>query len=131
MRSALLELAERVEKLEGPSDEADALIVQAAYDLRLPIPCYGGEPINYDPMLWMERYCFEPTGSIDAAASLVPSGMIWGVANVGVQERCATMGRGTANVGYEDETTKPVEASTPALALCAAALRAIASQEGK
>ena len=134
----LLELAERVEKLVRPSEGSDALIRCAlfgpgeAYVKQSPINgawcIYHGVDRSGAPKLWegkAPRGKF--TGSIDAALSLVPEGMLWGLANVSVREPRPIYGRASATVGHENDATPPVEAATPALALCAAALRARAS----
>lgn len=69
MTKAELEaLADRVLALDGPDDEIDAEIVEWAFVNRWPL--YDGETINYDPALWLARYGFSPTSSIDDAMTL-------------------------------------------------------------
>jgi len=116
-------LADRVEKLEGPSAEIDRTIAEAAYEGRWPMAFYGG-PINYDPALWIERYSFCPTSSLDDALAIVPDGLIWGIANCGIKNDQPDLSRATATCGKLDDTVAPIEAATPAIALTAAALRA-------
>lgn len=100
LANKLTELAARCEAATGPDRELDALIESA-------IPRFG-----------LYRY----TASIDAAMTLVPEGWTWGVFD-----------DGTAWVWPDERrdllTGKQAKAATPALALCAATLRARAQQE--
>lgn len=114
----LLALAARCEAAKGPDRALDAEIVVTA------IPRYRGWIANrpspgviysdHEPFI-SARFC---TASLDAAASLVPEGWSWRIASYG---EAAT---------YENETGNSTEAcaATPALALCAAALRAMARE---
>lgn len=115
----LLELAERCEKAEGPDRELDRLIGATIYQLEVGRTVPGIEG------------CYSPeyTASLDAALTLAPEGWpvfhlfnchlgpdrwIW-EADLAPQRSYADILRG--------------QAATPALALCAASLRARASLE--
>jgi hypothetical protein len=112
--SKLLELAERCEAATGPSVVLDDLILAAIEGV--PITCIDGGSRSY-------------TASLDAAMTLVPEG--WGV-------NLNTPGdfHGTPQVRLKHPERNPYgdgepmrgSAATPALALCAAALRARAAQ---
>lgn len=113
----LEQIAEKVEALDAPNYAIEAEISEAIWlvkwgkrkpkDIRVP---------NY-------------TASLDAAMSLVPEGALWAVANCGIECKEPEFSKASAACGHPDQPTEPVEASTPALALCAAALRARAAQE--
>lgn len=149
---ALLTLAERCEQAEGQSRELDNLIGEAIGATGEP---FGG-PVNRHPFsLEMQsrpgarispcgrhvegvshkRY----TASLDAAMTLVPEGCVWLVRQSTGSDAITNgkpLGVGFANVHPEDDVWSrggsrvqwTVWAATPALALCAAALRARASQ---
>lgn len=112
--SDLIKLAERCEQATGPDRELECRIWIAFQ----PFDFQTARLVVEDLEQWVApRY----TASIDAALTLVPEGCLWELnqwAN-GASAECAT--------------TKPYEpqgrraAATPALALCAAALRARAS----
>lgn len=109
--SALIELAERVEALTVPDREVDALMQRALGD--------GSRYHWFADMngAWVTdanapRY----TASLDAAMTLVPEGAYWAVKHY-PNAKCAADVFGTRQ-GY---------AATPAVALCAAALRARAT----
>ncbi|KQM37984.1 hypothetical protein [Sphingomonas sp. Leaf10] len=114
-RSKLLALAETVEKLTGPSVHVDADIRDA---LKLPsdysVDWRGwgvdeaGKPIE-------RAKAFPYTASLDAAMALVPEGWEWNVWGSGY---CRIMHPQT------HRNDKDGRSCTPALALCAAALRA-------
>ena len=102
----LLELAERVENATGSDRNLDADIMRAVGQ--------AGLKADYQPTPF--------TASLDAAMQLVPEGTLW---------RVNKWANGAdASVAF----VKPYRegprctAATPALALCAAALRALASQ---
>lgn len=97
----LIELAERCEKAEGPDRELDLCIMRYAENI-------GGAAEN------AKHY----TASIDAALTLVPEGLQFYLSR-GDYATAATVGR---------EQEWHATAATPALALCAAALRARAAQ---
>ena len=109
-RAALLmDLAERCEKAQGPDRELDREIAEAT-----------------KPDFWLvpPRY----TASLDAALSLVPEGWAWAVYG-GAREEIVATAYCVPNGGrlpWPDWVTD-ICAATPALALCAATLRALAS----
>lgn len=125
----LLELAERCEWAEGPDRELDALI---AANLRVGTE-HGWAFKNYPQ--WIGRAdgrvhlddggpSFSApayTASLDAAMTLVPTD----------HPKWAVTGRNSATCGPKHGEGGPLEwtfAATPALALCAAALKARAAQ---
>ena len=129
MKDELLKLADRVEALTDKDDwtVVDSEIVEMAWRLQLPMACYDGRPINYDPNLWQERYGFSPTTSIDAALMLVPDmgeidGRRFDLSNF---EK-----RAVARCYSDADTDHKSSAATAALALTAAALRALAQEQG-
>jgi hypothetical protein len=71
------------------------------------------------------------TESLDAAVTLVPEGFVWGAETFCCNGAARVVGpedaAGDVPQGYSDE----VSTKTPAMALCAAALRARAAMEGK
>lgn len=109
---SFLELAERCEAATGPSYELEGEIALVAH--------YGYERNG------IERPKY--TASVDAALTLVPEGYIWAVTNMdpetGLVTRSAAMLAPNA-----DADGDPCIAATPALAICAAALRARAAME--
>ena len=118
-RDALRALAARCEAADGPSRELDEAIVQGVYpelDIRRDGPDglwrAHGSTMGRDCILRVEDY----TASLDAALTLVPARTMWGA---GVDED----GTGCADM---PQHRLLVHARTPALALCAAALRALA-----
>lgn len=144
-RTALVALIERVEKAEGPSRELDAAITRCVHpDWRVDRDKFWSEG-NHDA--WcirrdgrLDMPCDEAlprfTASIDAALTLVPEIVApstpagrWPAT---VDIRRHDDGTGWASVqehdavceGAEDELYVEASAATPALALCAAALRA-------
>lgn len=118
----LLELAERVEKLSGPCEAVDLEIarIQRVVCLRRNAEDTANEEFTH----W--RY----TASLDAAMTLVPEGeghqpqLIYS----GVNPNNPSRQRCRYEI-WQKGSTKPTRsnAATPALALCAAALRARAS----
>ena len=109
------ELIERIEGAEGPSRELDAEIALTQGWSELP----GDNWCGPEGQIAVPRY----TASLDAAMSLVPEGMQWRVDShhniAGVFEYPTDPETGPYCVEHEGEGL------TPALALCAAALRAI------
>jgi hypothetical protein len=101
MTDKLIELAKACEAATGPDREIDTLI---GYAVDLP---------TEDAQL--PRY----TASLDAALTLVPP-WSWRVGNL-------ASGRAFADLGTQ-KSLQCIEGATPALALCAAALRARAVQ---
>jgi hypothetical protein len=145
-----LELAERCEQAAGPDRELDMLIDCALKGIKIIYPTEGhpmtpgrGGRIeaagtfellgwidpgeinrNFSPFGGEDRYP-PVTASLDAAMTLVPEGLIWAVTNCGAEDRLIPdMSVASAVVGKADDPSKPSVAATPALALCAAALRA-------
>ncbi len=99
MKAELEALAVRCEAATGPDRELDALINDIA-GRRPTMPAY--------------------TASLDAAMTLVPEGYLYGIGN--------PEGAAHAVVSESpDALIDPVKAATPALALCAASLRALAT----
>jgi hypothetical protein len=131
----LLDLAVRVEGAEGPDRELDVAIV---YALHPDIGHYEGQCIGDDPIFWHEPYrkqpCPEFTASLDAAMGLVPEG--WQTESLswwaGEGAHCRLLGsvlRDGRWTRFGREGRAEGAGATPALALCAAALRARASKD--
>lgn len=118
-----MELAERCEKATGPDRELDLAI--AKLPIR-PHPVPAKATLGQGGLAWSGAYgfkCAEYTASLDAAMTLVPEGWNW---QVGVgNHNWAAVYKGAPPSMRVD----PI-AATPALALCAAALRARASERG-
>lgn len=111
----LLELAERCEKAEGPSDTLDVELTLAVFPDSYPAPK-------------LMRY----TASLDAALTLVPEGYLWTAATYRAEEDAPPyyadcMSPETFS-GAEWGEAFTGQANGPALGLCAAALRARATQ---
>jgi hypothetical protein len=108
----LVELAERVEKATGPDRELDMAICLALDT---------GRRVTGDGR-WLGPDEF--TESLDAARELVPEGLEWRLEqrhSKGMYPAYASLwGRGASDIDHHDNAT----GKTPALALCAAALRA-------
>jgi hypothetical protein len=134
--SDLLKLAERCEAATGPDRELDGAIVVAIdgdrqtilYNEPGPFPQKAVRGPIRDLMLTgddLASYINAPTytASLDAATTLVPEGMSWGVG-----PRDGT-GKAWAWVGSHDDMYLAKKPATPALALCAASLRARAEIE--
>jgi hypothetical protein len=136
----LLKLAERCEQATGPVRELDALIFKA---LGAPVPfqfanklvalnfdeaeqCYfapiGDMRVRYEPPVY--------TASLDAAMSLVPEGWDWTAQTSFRKSKARANCDLTQEAPFapEDWKVTSARAATPALALCAAALKARASQ---
>ena len=127
----LLELAERVEALDGPDREVDALVGRyKAADFLGTLPA--------DPQYGCARY----TASIDAAMQLKPEGWVietlsyWPKhsdgedSNIGARVSLFECSEGNLGIGhYNDDLQESSTAATPALALTAASLRARAAME--
>jgi len=116
----LIALAERVEAAERPSRELDAQIHFAIHARIKPL---GTETWAFVAQTFnIPRY----TASVDAAQKLVPDGCVW---FAGTDHEVP----GMAHVNWPGITTddRPAnydtQAASPALALCAAALRARAA----
>lgn len=132
-RADVLALAARVEALTGPDQETDAEIACTVKfrQLRPSRPDDFDGEYGYNPgylkcehgFLMADAY----TASLDAAASLVPAGWAWTLYGGDRADETATaycVPRGAALPWPEWVTD--IDAATPALALTAAALRAIA-----
>jgi len=102
----LLELAERCER-EEPSRELSVEIYYAITPARLRSPLWTGDF----------------TTSLDAAVTLVPEGWVWAVS----QDAAAVGPPDSSYIGDELAMPCACEGKTPALALCAAALKARAA----
>jgi hypothetical protein len=130
-RDELLVLASKVEALDGPDREVDAEIA---------VSIHGGEIVWLQANYTMENYParkyasadhvggygkapVDPvTASLDAAMSLVPEKWDFAVAS--------EEGKGVAGaIRRKPHAHADAEAATPALALTAAALRALAEQK--
>jgi len=142
-KSALLELASRCEAATGPDRDLDWAITQVRH------PSANPHPRN--PALFLlcdghfRRSDFNYTASLDAAMSLVPEGWRFGLEQPGMfdgkqieEAWCWPFESGfdpdwqNGQQGYRDapEATHGF-AATPALALTAAALRALAKEKGE
>jgi hypothetical protein len=132
--NTLLALAQRCEDAEGPDRELDtAVFAHLRPDLRIAdkadLDRFPGDPIRFtNGFLLFKVPLF--TASLDAALTLVPEGMIWMLTNSGTDHPTAPdFTKATAIVGDWRDTQLGLNvAATPALALCAAALKARAAQ---
>lgn len=122
--SDLLELAERCEAAEGPDRALDCWIMGKVSD-----PSWTDADCEYaahNPGVTLGPPAY--TASLDAAMMLVPEGWGWLVSQPNakalasglLKERTPVMGE----VQYGIDHRHTVAAATPALALCAASLRA-------
>lgn len=117
----LLELAERVEAAMGPDRELDFYIWAALNGVTEITDPAEGRDANGE---WHLYGFVDPyTASLDAAMTLVPEGQEFGCGS-----KDAT-GTAWAWAGQHNGPEEIASAATPALALCAAALRA-QSQRG-
>ena len=118
MKEELLKLALRVEALSGPERHVDADIAEA-----LGWHQYSGANwIGPLGQIAVPSY----TVSLDAAMTLVPKGWAWSVLDRRTTGYSKPNGQCWTK---EDRSTLHGDAATPALALCAAALRALAKEE--
>lgn len=125
--SALLSLAARVEALSGPDLIVDELILLATGWTLERAKGLGERATLVDPDGKRTAHrqgdgWFNPTASLDAAMMLVPEGLSWLIGSGD------DLGPPHAWVGDQSDQPKGIGAATPALALCAAALRAKAGQ---
>jgi hypothetical protein len=127
--AALAALAERVESAQGPDRELDAKIVAAIGSVAIPWHHCGVAVAQWREPSGVEgaggvstasRYVPLYTASLDAAVALVPIGWERGFSHDPPHQAV-----GRANKWGEHSIE--ARAATPALALCAAALRAIAT----
>ena len=115
-KDRLLELAEQCEAATGPDRLTDQAIGWVCGTQR-----WRGSQPDYDGPHY--------TASLDAAMSLVPSNCVWSAGDWKANGHCAS-----ASV-WPPEKDRPegfhgiAQASTPALALVAAALRALSTQQ--
>ncbi len=107
----LRNLAERVQRASGRDRQLD-----------LDIACEVGLVADDEALSTAIRKSPRYTASLDAAASLVPAGWHWGVAVRGDEPEAT----GHVLAPHPDETVIQQKAPTPALALLAAALLAMA-----
>jgi hypothetical protein len=127
--AALTALAERVESAQGPDRELDAKIVAAIGSVAIPWHHHGvavpqwREPSGLEgagTVSTASRYVPLYTASVDAAVALVPVGWERGFSHDPPHQ---AVGR----VNKWNEHSIEARAATPALAICAAALRALAA----
>lgn len=135
--SGLLELAARVEAAEGPDRVLDAEVAEAiGYRRVFPRgPCRDPDRRRWVDdrgmgIGWLDGSDHFPpryTASLDAAMTLVPEGWEWSLEAEETEMVWPVLSPWThrCQMGHLIDR----EAATPALALCAAALRARASQE--
>jgi hypothetical protein len=122
---SLLALAERCERAEGPDRRLDAEIDWTARDERgawYVAENYRGG-FSHVSGWWRDaddrsHKAPEYTASLDAALTLVPEGWAWELSHNSAPGGYAKVYQ---ELGYEQASSA---AATPALALCAAALRA-------
>lgn len=107
----LIALAERCEEATGATRELDAMIHWAIND---------GVAVGY------AAYAPAYTASLDAAMTLVPEGAAW---SIGCEDDAQTDWLADLTCFSEDpdDYSLYIRAATPAVALCAAALRARAA----
>lgn len=129
--SSLLELAVRCEAATGPDRQTECDIFTALNPEWLPHKTDLGTFVN-DKSLRDTPYLSRNTklaprytASLDAALTLVPVGVAWCLYSDSSIEYGPEPEAGCMLNGYG------LDAATPALALCAAALRARASQNGE
>lgn len=142
-RSDLAALIQRVEAAEGPSRELDAEIacflrgytIHADTDPKAGWFAYWlGEPEGSECVNCREWPAY--TASLDAAASLVPSGCLYMARTLWdgggeTASGCATVTQYSAAPDRMWVWDYSGNAATPALALCAAALRARQAMEAR
>jgi len=121
----LMDLADRVEKADGADRELDVAIHQF---LERPVLwAVDDDGCEYQALVSVPLY----TASLDAALSLVPEGWKW---SCDFTQRPLFQDCGRADLyapGIGDDRPADVTdiyAATPALALCAASLRALAQE---
>lgn len=122
MTDRLLELVERLEAATGPDRKLDVAIAKA---LGLPHGRETGWCNNENGDYWVVDECAKPfTASLDDALDLVPDGWSFNLGND--TQPWAML---WIDMPSYDGVPYRGHAATPALALCAAALRAIATQQ--
>lgn len=142
VKTELLALAERCEKATRPDAYADYLIHAHVMGWRIPDElncftwCVGenyqfGHPDDERRAIYIsENDLPNYTLSLDAAMSLVPEGDHVVLSSIHPDEEVMD-GRWHALVGAPESTVDPSHGATPALALCAAALRAQQTRFGR
>lgn len=129
-RDALLALADRVEACTGPDREIDNAIWDAVYR-GPPLECHCTGACNPISPNYLGACVVVPhyTASIDAAMTLVPEGRDWMIDNFDGphDRRCSAS---VFNAKGQDYADYEAFAATPAPALCAASLRALAGERG-
>lgn len=117
-KSELLRLAERVEALRGPDYTVNKSILAALGYTWRGIAYWSKDNTHF----WKGSTAF--TGSLDAAMTLVPEGCGWSLVQ-------ATYEKSYGCIESGDDRTPDLEAraATPALVLCAAALRSLAKDK--
>lgn len=123
--SKLIALAERCEAATGPSREINAQIAEATGWRDVCKAGYGSWR-GLRPTSGKREAVCPFTASLDAAMTLVPEGAVWGVHNSDDPHPSVWKASVMPLAGPAGETLK---AKSPALALCAAALRAQAKDE--
>lgn len=137
--SALLDLAERCEAATGPDRELDAAIWCELNGREYPEPPYTQmlQHDRYDPSkgtfeqgtqsgILLQSYkdnALSYTASLDAAMTLVPEGCFWAGGDH------PELGAAMTVTNIQGSLPQAAKAATPALALCAAALRARAAEQ--
>lgn len=129
----LSQLIERVEAATGPDRELDVAIILALHPEAGPYNphCQGDEPIFWNAPYYKQE-CPHLTASLDAALTLLPEGWTYQVSN---RAPLPNTGRAYlhngeliyAGIGFRKNPkfqSAEVVAATPALALCAAILKA-------
>lgn len=124
-KADLLNLAARVEAATGADRALDGFVaIAAGWRLKTVDGVHYWRRGDYSWTAEMEGMPPAFTASVDAAAALVPEGCDWSVARVG--------GKVSACVSAElRDVAGAVNAATPAIALTAAALRAMAEEAGE
>jgi hypothetical protein len=118
-------LAERCEKIVGPDRAIDTAIAkELGYKVWERADCSKNECWT-DLRGWMVLPSY--TASLDAAELLIPSEHKWAVYGGGY----ASVARWDGTEADEEIDLDHVKAATPALALCAAALKARAASAGE
>jgi hypothetical protein len=118
--SALLELAARCEAAKGPDWELDIAIIEAIRPGAKPLPSKFYSDMFTFKGGHFRLSDFRYTASLDAAMHLLPPNR-WVDAQFGIDRAEAKIGR---NGEWSHDPDSIGYAATPALALCAAALRA-------
>lgn len=130
------ELIARIEAASGPDRELDCRILCADKNWhfrKMIVPENNASHVSFRTSDGDKSLYYTPkyTASVDAALTLVPDGMLWMVTNTGVDDpHKPDFSKATAVVADWRRSASEGgdrSAATPALALCAAALRARAT----